>query len=131
MLRPLIENRRFERYLVPQNTCVYLNPSYRFWGLVKNISSGGCCVEYLRKNHASDRMGIGSSLRLVLLNVGDPFRLSGVSSRIVYNKEVIFKKYHYVSIPVRLCGLEFQGLDRDSLTVLDRFFNKCEPCVCT
>lgn len=125
----MIENRQFERYLVPQNTCAYLNPSHHFLGFVKNISSGGGLVEYLRKNHSPDRMDNGSTLRLVLLNVGASFHLSGVSCRMVYNKEVVFKKYHYVSIPMRLCGLEFQGLNRDALTVLDRFFSNCEPCV--
>ncbi|MGO9416074.1 MAG: hypothetical protein ACLP51_13170, partial [Syntrophobacteraceae bacterium] len=86
-------------------------------GLIRDISMGGLCVQYLSTNGDSK----GCSGITIFGSNGRFIHVDRVQCRVVYDQEV--PEFSWEQISTRRCGVEFENLSVKHLSMLDDFID--------
>ena len=97
------EKRRYQRYLVEREILYIASRSSAKIAVVKNISMEGLAFEYFPvANDDTDWTTLD-----VFANTRNPFFLSGIKCKIIYDLPTLVEKRTFSGSRSRLCGLQY------------------------
>lgn len=123
------EQRQFERYYPPEGAIATLKPFEEF-GLINDISKGGVAFEYLVFNSDSrgDMPKIGHKRQIDIFVPGRNSRPMTFSCKVVRVEERLLGSYTHSVVPKNRCGIEFIGMEKDTIAALEALLVQCSKC---
>jgi PilZ domain len=116
-----IEQRKYPRFSVPDNTFAALGKNFETVGKIKDISIKGLALSYLSDSIISAPDGDFSQVDIFLSKNG--FRLTKMPCKIKYDIQDS-KTMRNNSIIRRRCGLHFSNLSKIQSELLEFFLKK-------
>lgn len=122
------EQRRFQRYFPPKGAIASLKPFEEF-GPINNISKGGLAFEYL---DFTDTGGIvpeiGLQRQIEVFIPGTNSRRMTFPCKIVRLEDRLLGSYTHSVVPKKRCGIEFMGLENETMAALNALLVQCMKC---
>jgi c-di-GMP-binding flagellar brake protein YcgR len=118
-----IEQRKYVRFSVQDNTFAALGSEFEKVGKVNDISKNGLALSYLIE---SIKVGSDRSFSQVdIFHSGNGFHLHKLLCKIVYDNQDP-KSMKNNSITKRRCGLKFGKLSKSQSELLELFIENCQ-----
>lgn len=123
------EQRQFERYYPPEGAIATLKPFEEF-GLINDISKGGVAFEYLAFDSDSrgDVPKIGPKRQIDIFVPGRNSHPMTFSCKVVRIEERLLGSYTHSVVPKKRCGIEFIGMEKETIAALEAFLVQCRKC---